>query len=112
MSSLANETSKSENTGKTSRASPCKSIRNQILERAVAIETEIDNAHTQLKGLIKLAKADTNNPTGKSGDSNTGFLPKLNDLNPFSGGGKKKRGRKTRGRKKTSKRRYKSKRRH
>ena len=113
IGSLASAAANTTNTEKTRRASPCKSIRDQVLERAVAIDAEITSAQTQLQGLIKLVKADTNNPTGKTGKSDDGFIPNLAALNPFSGGGKKsKRGRRTRVRKHTHKKRAKSRRRH
>tara|TARA_B100001287_G_scaffold52554_1_gene41409 strand:+ start:7735 stop:8319 length:585 start_codon:yes stop_codon:yes gene_type:complete len=113
MTSLANIASKpSATTETTKRAAPCKSIRDQVLERAVAIDAEITSAQTQLAGLIKLVKADTNNPTGKSGKSDGGLIPGLADLNPFAGGGKKRRGKKTRGKKRTIRKRPKSRRHH
>ena len=112
MGSLASAAVNTSSTEKTRRASPCKSIRDQVLERAVAIDAEITSAQTQLQGLIKLVKADTNNPSGKTGKSDDGFIPNLAALNPFSGGGKRsKRGRRTRVRKQTHKKRAKSRRR-
>ena len=104
ISSLGSVAPTTSATEKTKRAAPCKSIRDQVLERAIAIEAEITSAQNQLTGLIKLVKADTNNPTGRSEKSSDSIIPGLKDLNPFSGGGKKKRHRKkTRGRKKTMK---------
>ena len=94
ISSLGSVAPTTSATEKTKRAAPCKSIRDQVLERAIAIEAEITSAQNQLTGLIKLVKADTNNPTGRSEKSSDSIIPGLKDLNPFSGGGKKKRHRK------------------